>query len=347
MGKCGLKVTTAERLLIACIRDELPDDEEVLSDFRFNHFPTTLEKCCLLRAPFSPLFFLERARSLLPLEDQHQDCREFTPVAKKEAYFFYAFVVSAGQHPHPQMSPWLDFGFCTCQNEREERHLGGLYQRLLGTLLPDSISRLGLLPQYSLPPKCGFTEFWTAHEEGSLVDLFNRCGLGKELHTFHHLPGFLSAPAWNMKYYSSGGGPVYPSVWLLKQYIANGNPWNDKFLPYPLQVDYGFRNCPGANSAKAELFKIYAHVLTRADPLELHQACIQGRLFDFCRKRMEIDSSMKPIMHNEYPLKKDPKGTWKWSGMSTHNIILVGSLAGMYIDLLCLFNASLSFCFYI
>jgi hypothetical protein len=47
-GKCGLKVTTAEKLVVACVKDILPPDSDVCTDYRFDRFPTLWEKRCLL-----------------------------------------------------------------------------------------------------------------------------------------------------------------------------------------------------------------------------------------------------------------------------------------------------------
>ncbi|KAH8806868.1 hypothetical protein DL96DRAFT_1763937 [Flagelloscypha sp. PMI_526] len=359
-GKCGIKVTTAEKLVVACIKDTLPPDSDVCTDHRFDRFPTLWEKRCLLglytglthklllgirpaqldhwlrngvlskeivqafetlpeqnRGGYYPWFkenlgtfdsleaegpdlsvIFERARACLDANDRHVKVGDLVPEAKQEAFVFYALIAS-GFSPEPSMEEWFDFGFDSLERS-----------------LPESAEKI--FPRR--PPCCTFTEFWKAFEEGSLIDLFKKHGFSEQLSKLpSHLSDFLSAPAWNMEHFSSGGGPVVPSVWALKHYIAVGNPWDDKFLPMPLQLDYGFRNCRGASPQKEELFHIYASVLARADPLELHQACIQGRLFDFCSQYTQIDQSKKKIMQNPYPLARDSQGLWKWSGMSSRD----------------------------
>jgi hypothetical protein len=63
-------------------------------------------------------------------------------------------------------------------------------------------------------------------------------------------------------------------------------------------VDYGFYNCETLKE-KLDLRKA---LLAQADPLELHQACMQGQIFEFAKSHITLETRFKRLMKNIYPL---------------------------------------------
>jgi hypothetical protein len=48
--------------------------------------------------------------------------------------------------------------------------------------------------------------------------------------------------------------------------------------------------------------KIYERVLERADPMDLHRACVAGRLFEFASAFLEMEEGWRLLLGNPYPL---------------------------------------------
>lgn len=72
--------------------------------------------------------------------------------------------------------------------------------------------------------------------------------------------------------------------------------------PIPtITCDYGFANCNTLED-KCTLVEIYRQVLGRANPMDLHQACITGRLFWFASAFLEMDQEYNLLLRNPYPL---------------------------------------------
>ena len=106
-----------------------------------------------------------------------------------------------------------------------------------------------------------FTEFWRAHEAGSL-QLMDWKGYKEDQLQFPFLEEFLSVPSH---------GPQ-PSVWFLKQFIAINNPVEHPPMP-AVYVDYRFMNCK-ALGVTCILMEIYKRLLLKTTPLDLHEACL-------------------------------------------------------------------------
>ncbi|OCK75458.1 hypothetical protein K432DRAFT_429412, partial [Lepidopterella palustris CBS 459.81] len=236
--------------------------------------------------------FYDQARSYLDSESQHKKPQELKPEAKAHCYRMLAGALHMA-HPHPIEYNWYTFGFCTCREEQEERRLGGLYQELL---IGDKLfENARTNPQYlTLRNRkfqtATFTEFWHSYQSGTLIHLMDSKGL-KEFRTdFPFLEEFLSVPP---------SGP-HPSVWDLKQFIAINDPV--EYPPIPaLLVDYGFMNCQTFEET-CILMEIYKRILQKADPLELHKACLAGKLFVFAQMFHAMDEGHKRLMKNVYPL---------------------------------------------
>ncbi|KAE8382271.1 hypothetical protein BDV26DRAFT_253682 [Aspergillus bertholletiae] len=50
------------------------------------------------------------------------------------------------------------------------------------------------------------------------------------------------------------------------------------------------------------LMEIYKRLLREASPLDLHEACLAGKLFEFAECFHKMDPSYRRLMKNFYPL---------------------------------------------
>jgi hypothetical protein len=347
-------ITSADYLYRSITEDELPDDEQVLEDFGFNHFTSYAHKCKLMglykglylsedisveevhkwqvegslvtniknyfyqmpernRGGYFPWFlnhtdifdrritkeegedilvatFYDKSRPYLDEVDQNVDPKVLQPAAKRHAYLLLAEALHAAG-PNPTEVNWNNFGFCTCHDEREERSLGGLYQQLLlgDKLFSDLPGREKFFRTRKMETAT-FEEFWHAYESGTLIQLMDSKGLKWQRTQFPFLEKFLSVPP---------SGPQ-PSVWSLKQFLAINDPID--FPPIPaVKVDYGFMNCENFEET-CVLMEIYKRLLVKANPLELHDACLAGKLFEYAGRFDKMDENHRGLMMNFYPL---------------------------------------------
>ncbi|KAF7922174.1 hypothetical protein BELL_0761g00090 [Botrytis elliptica] len=349
-------LTSADYLYRNISEDTIPDEEEVLEDFGFNHlssfadrsnllglykglwlggvpvedihrwqvestlianikkhfyqiseanrggyFPWFLDNLHILKKPLSQeestqnllATFYDQARVYLDKEDQHKQPSQLEPEAKMQCYELLAMALHM-MLPNPIQTNWYNFGFCTCNGEREESALGVLYARLLlgNELLGGLRGNTQHLFYGPAPPTATFAEFWHAYESGTLIELIDSKGLTKMRSEFKFLERFLSG---------SPSGPQ-PSVWSLKQCVAINSL--AEFLPNAtLQVDYGFMNCQTFEET-CILLEIYKRLLREANPLELHEACLAGKLFEFAESYHDMDEGHRMMMRNPYPLRR-------------------------------------------
>jgi hypothetical protein len=344
-------ITTADYLWDCITKHKLPDADDVLEDFGFNHFVSFADRCKLLglyqglsyseditperihqwrlegslvvhikehfyniseksRGGYFPWFLThshlfkksanpgsppkiqienvyDLAREYLDEADKFKQPSDLKPVAKQNCFSLLAMAILSA-HPHPIQSHWYDFGFCTCQDEPEERALGGFYVRLL--LGDKCFEDVGLRLPINLQPQIvNFTEFWQAYEAGTLIQLMISHGFDDRN---SHLRNFLGVPPESPR----------PSVWSLKQFVAVDNP--AEFPPCrTLEADYGFMNCQSF-AETCLLLEIYKKLLVSADPLKLHEACLNGELFEFAQKFQKMEESYRRLMKNFYPLEE-------------------------------------------
>lgn len=125
-------------------------------------------------------------------------------------------------------------------------------------------------------------------EAGKLINLMVSKGFELERRKFRHLDTFLSHPL----------GAPRDSVWDLQVFL---NDENRIEAPNTVLVDYGFVNCNGFIEVK-ELKSVYRKILQLSDPIALHDACLDGRLFGFTQGFMELEPRLKKNMRNPYPL---------------------------------------------
>ncbi|KAH7884981.1 hypothetical protein F5I97DRAFT_1311550 [Phlebopus sp. FC_14] len=327
MCAIGRPLDTADYLYRACWDNEFPEDEETLEDFGFSNFPSAYDQSKLLglyiglllhmkvshrelrrwqqegtltanikskyeeipagyRGGYYP-WFLENlqvfqgengARDIfeaaLPYLDPEDDPRNLEPQAKRLSFLLYGMLLN-GYHPNPTQTEeviqtlYFTFGFCTGCGSQGEQELPRLYRTLIS--------------------RCSFKEFWTAYESNSLISLFDAYRLSAERKRINHLDTFLNRNSCEA-----------PTVWRLRTFTQSTNT----YPPHYLAVDYGFFNCDTVEERSA-LKNVYKDLLEcpRADPMELHAACIKGKLYDFAKEYLpRLEQRFVRLMKNPYPL---------------------------------------------
>ena len=262
------------------------------------YFPWFLKNLHVLERPMTKdeslqeliATFYDKARPYLDIDDRHKTARDLEPEAKGSCYNLLAGILRRFT-PNPIEENWYSFGFVTCYDQCEESKLVTLYKLLLtksdGSLFDELYER-----RRDVAPPATFTEFWKAYEVGTLIQLIDSKGLKEQRSSLPFLEGFLSVPPT---------GP-HPSVWSLKRFLEINNPIDRP--PFPsVSVDYGFINCHTFEDI-CILMEIYREVLRTANPLELHQACVAGDLFQFASDYVRMEERWKSLMTNPYPLKE-------------------------------------------
>ncbi|KAI0774669.1 hypothetical protein BD413DRAFT_535572 [Trametes elegans] len=195
--------------------------------------------------------------------------------ARKACHILYRGLVNS-VHPHPIQDEWVSFGFVSTVAEKEEHVLGVAY--------------------LALASACSFEEFCTAHERAGMPALFERYGLQCS-------PFFRDVMAQ--------GPSVRKSVWDLKQYAADAPAAGARVeLIRPVWADYGYMFAQ--DEAESQLLDgVYRRYFThaRANPPDLHQACVQGRLFAYLQDfglwtpaGREAELLRDRLLRNMYPL---------------------------------------------
>jgi len=234
--------------------------------------------------------FYDKARPYLDIEDRNKTARDLKPEAKGTSYYLLAEILLRIS-PNPIERNWYSFGFVTCRGQGEESMLVDLYQLLLtesdGSFFYEFHNR-----RRGVIQPATFTQFWKAYEAGTLIQLMDSKGLKELRSRLPFLEGFLSVPP---------AGPR-PSVWNLKQFLEISDPMDHPPIP-SVNVDYGFINC-GTFEETYTLMEIYGKVLKTANPLELHQACVAGDLFQFASGYVRMEERWRSLMRNFYPLKE-------------------------------------------
>ncbi|KAI9855806.1 MAG: hypothetical protein M1813_009615 [Trichoglossum hirsutum] len=223
------------------------------------------------------------------IEDRNKTARDLKPEAKETSYYLLAEMLLRIS-PNPIERNWYSFGFVTCCRQGEESMLVDLYRLLLtesdGSFFYEFHNR-----RRGVIQPATFTQIWKAYEAGTLIQLMNSKGLKELRSRLPFLEGFLSVPP---------AGPR-PSVWDLKQFLEISDPMDHPPIP-SVNVDYGFINCRTFEET-CTLMEIYGKVLKTANPLELHQACIAGDLFQFASGHVRMEERWRSLMRNFYPLK--------------------------------------------
>jgi len=228
------------------------------------------------------------ARLQLDPEDREKEPADLQPKAKQVSFQFYTVILNL-YHPPPTLPSWYEFGFCVCNDEEEEGRLGSLYQQLIAgkKFWRDSPS----LTSEKDPDAriCTFTEFWKAYESHTLIELMDSKGL--------HQKRLENSPR-HLEVFLRGGTLSMISVWELKLFLAVEEVVEPEEC---VGVDYGFRNCRTFQET-LDLKEVYRKVLRVADPVDLHNACIAGELFNFGSKLVKLAPRFVSLMRNLYPL---------------------------------------------
>ncbi|KAL4265869.1 MUB1/samB family protein [Pleurotus pulmonarius] len=188
----------------------------------------------------------------------------------------FATKLLSRSHPAPyDARDYINFGFCACTCAEEESELGRMW--------------------YALLKRCSFDELCEAYNSSSLLALFNKAGIS------------ISSPAI-VNVLKTSPRMNY-SVWDLKQFVIGTE--DSAMQPIrPVWVDYGFINC-SSDAERLDLKSIYKSVFQSTkhptmDPLQLHQACISGKLFDFVGQFYTFKEKKRDkyarLFKNPYPL---------------------------------------------
>ncbi|KAH7411864.1 hypothetical protein DE146DRAFT_732252 [Phaeosphaeria sp. MPI-PUGE-AT-0046c] len=210
-------------------------------------------------------------RPYLTEDDQDVGIARLQPLVKQELAQLAAAVLRRNLIP-VAARVWYTFGFVVVNGIEEERHLAGLY----ATILEEATDKESV-----------FQEMMHAVETNQLPQFFDRKDYSHFRQAFPRLESFLStSPARR------------PTIWLLKHFLYN----TDNTVPSAvLQRDYGFRYCRQRQEV-SRLKNIYTAVLKEADIMDLHSACVYGRLVEFAaQKGIFVDPKDKRLMQNDFP----------------------------------------------
>ncbi|KAJ6601300.1 hypothetical protein DFH09DRAFT_1127382 [Mycena vulgaris] len=214
-----------------------------------------------------------------PNADTHEDiiAEMSSWPERKQACHLLCNLILSQMHPSPDFDIWVTFGFCACRNEREEGKLAGVYTALIKS------------------ERCTFDELYRAYDSSALLPLFDSKGLREEREAIPFLEEVLK-----------GSPTMFQSVWYLKQFV---NAKEEGITPIPsITVDYGFMNCLNNEAEKVLLKDLYTQIfeLPRVDPMKLHEACIQGKLYDHIGQLLKLKKKdqkvLKRLLKNPYPL---------------------------------------------
>ncbi|KAG6812093.1 hypothetical protein H0H92_004393 [Tricholoma furcatifolium] len=276
-------IKTSYYIARAIRRDELPEDPQTLEDHGFVRAVSTMEKSRLLGLYKGLLMFtdpktLHKWRVNGTLVKEIKAVFDALPPGRRGGYYPWFL---ENQHVLDRSIPlpvtpedMVNNGLLRAWSQYDERTLGSLYRQLIH--------------------RCTFRDLVEAYEDSKLLDFMRSHGLQIE-HRFPYLEKFLQSS-------------MRESVWWLKQLVEVGNA--DEYQTEPtVAVDYGFDKCRPGTDDYANLKALYKQVLDmpQARPLDLHQACIQGKLYDYVTKFVAIkgrDSrkQFKRMLKNPYPL---------------------------------------------
>ncbi|QRW13110.1 MYND Zn-finger protein [Ceratobasidium sp. AG-Ba] len=152
----------------------------------------------------------------------------------------------------------------------------------------------GARPHHAMAVAAGYRlgfEVINGCDTSTLLDLFST--YGQEIHSPYIRDVLVSMKC--TKY-----------VWNLKEFAcADDDMRRDSKPALPICADYGFFNCKNKEEESC-LRNVYKNILDRldSDPLALHQACLQGKLFEHCSKLVNLRPADKfrRLMKNMYPL---------------------------------------------
>ncbi|KAL3452038.1 hypothetical protein BJX65DRAFT_303752 [Aspergillus insuetus] len=291
--------------------------ERLPPDNRGAYFPWFLKHTELLdhKLPLKntgQLDFLEcikEARTCLAPADRELHFDDMQPVTKRKAFLAFAcFLRPALPHPSwiaegTDQDIWYDLGFGVCRDEDEENALVKVYGVLVGghKSRVDYYRSLGIAadrgprpsPAAGLFHTRGFEDFHLAYESGTLVKLMDSQGLRESRSKFRHLETFLGAPSILTR----------PSVWRLRQLLILQHmniamPNHDGLREAASHYRLGHSWSINAKS-RLSLADLYDKIWRRGDPMDLHNARLQGTVLDYAKSIVkDIDPGLIPILQS-------------------------------------------------
>ncbi|KAI6000927.1 hypothetical protein EDC04DRAFT_2584061 [Pisolithus marmoratus] len=250
--------------------------EVIPKSSRGEYYPWFRQNLHVFNSRAGPSDFFAVARPYLDPADRQKEPHQLVPEAKRKSFMLYAWLLSG----YPQnlfitydKEIYFEFGFVTGCGSDGERVLHWVYRSLIH--------------------KCSFTEFWTAFQSCTLVALMDAKGFGPMRNQVRHLEAFMKI----------NPNEPCPTVWRLRLFVCS----LDVDPLASVAVDYGFLNCRTAEE-KSSLKGVYKELLDspRVDPMELHTACIKGKLYDFARgHKSNLQERFRMLMTNCYPLHND------------------------------------------
>ncbi|KAH7099606.1 hypothetical protein BKA62DRAFT_709511 [Auriculariales sp. MPI-PUGE-AT-0066] len=197
-------------------------------------------------------------------------------VCEANCILLYAHLF-CGARPARQHPLWIHFGFCACANAAQESTLAQLY--------------------VMLAERHAFSVIYVAWSTSKLDHMFRQeCAISPAFAAFFStLPQDVATLLARLP-------SANHSVWNLKKFISSYGD-DIHIVPTSMLQDYGFINC--RTSGDVEVLR---HAYRRyfdsdwCQPLRLHEACIQGRLFQHihgvvCLKNKKLHA----LMRNCYP----------------------------------------------
>ncbi|KAF9261195.1 hypothetical protein L218DRAFT_1001890 [Marasmius fiardii PR-910] len=200
------------------------------------------------------------------------------PESKRNCFGHYMMTLSRCRL-NPELEMWVHAGYCVAKGDYEENQICLAYGRLF--------------------EQCSFDEYCVAYDTSAVYALLEK---------YKALPSGLPARVCdNLRVVLLSSPRMHYSVWHLKQCIDDGL---DEFQPHrSVAVDYGFINCKSVPEREA-LVKIYRAAFDHkdCDEVKMHEACIQGKIFEYVTKFVPLKKKdemqmMKRLMLNPYPLR--------------------------------------------
>ncbi|KAI0371430.1 hypothetical protein BV20DRAFT_1051459 [Pilatotrama ljubarskyi] len=200
------------------------------------------------------------------------------PPTRNSCYLLYCFL-AANIYPDASSDEWVDFGFVSTFTHGEAISLSIAYRTLVNC--------------------CSFQDFCVAFESSAIPALFERYGLGCSVLFYDVMSGHWRKSVWDLKHrvdQLATASSTDPAPTLIPSVFA----------------DYGYMNCRDATDAKrldSAYRRYFAH--PSANALDLHRACIQGRLSKYLgpfmqwKKRYERPRYVR-LLKNMYPVRNFP-----------------------------------------
>jgi hypothetical protein len=224
---------------------------------------------------------LESVRMFLSAEEQRLSFSQIEPEVKRMAYLFYGQILNQFV-PEFDEDNWVSLGFCTARTQKETQLLAHLYSLLV--------------------QRCTFEEFWKAMDNSTTVELFRTYDLGSNISNLR-----------NFETLMLGVGKWHQSVWELKRFSQS----SENKPTRSVYTDYGFQHCqsPREHIGLRHIYKeFFAH---HEDEMELHQACVDGRLAQFLTSKLGPLQVPDEVLSNEYPIEGCTH-----MGMTAKNVIV-------------------------